>query len=73
MAQNSTSKDAFVSQRFAPKLGDRVQMHPATDAWTQGDRYGTVEMLGTDIDAYHVRMDRSERLLRVLARDLMFA
>lgn len=24
------------------KIGDRVKLHPATDAWMRGDRYGTV-------------------------------
>ena len=23
-------------------MGDRVQLHPATDEWMQGDRYGEV-------------------------------
>ena len=23
-------------------IGDRVQLHPATDAWMRGDRYGRV-------------------------------
>jgi len=25
------------------KIGDRVQLHPATDEWMQGDRFGEVE------------------------------
>ena len=24
------------------KIGDRVQLHPATDDWMRGDRYGDV-------------------------------
>lgn len=27
-------------------IGQRVQMHPATDAWMRGQRYGTVVSYG---------------------------
>lgn len=42
------------------RKGDRVQMHPATDAWMQGDRFGTVLK---DVDhsatTVKVKLDRS--------------
>jgi len=28
------------------KPGDRVQLHPATDLWMQGARYGVVKRIG---------------------------
>lgn len=28
------------------KPGDRVQLHPATDRWMRGDRYGVVVVAG---------------------------
>lgn len=28
------------------KLGQRVQLHPATDLWMKGARYGTVTLIG---------------------------
>ena len=28
------------------KKGDRVSLHPSTDEWMQGDRYGTVHGFG---------------------------
>lgn len=43
--------------------GDRVELHPGTDAWAMGDRYGTVAHVGRK--NLHVRMDRSRRMLRV--------
>jgi hypothetical protein len=43
--------------------GQRVELHPGTDAWISGDRYGTVEKIGSKY--LHVRMDRSGRLLKV--------
>lgn len=44
-------------------VGDRVELHPGTDAWMAGDRLGTVERIGRDY--YHVAMQLSGRLLRV--------
>jgi hypothetical protein len=29
-------------------VGDRVQLHPATDAWMRGLRYATVERVGRE-------------------------
>jgi len=43
--------------------GVRVELHPATDAWMQGDRYGTVTLVARK--NVYVRMDRS-RKVRVL-------
>jgi hypothetical protein len=48
--------------------GDRVELHPATDAWMQGDRYGAVVAVGRKL--VHVRMDRSGRLLNVSPRNV---
>jgi hypothetical protein len=50
--------------------GDRVQAHPATDAWARGDRYGSVESIGQRW--VHVRMDRSGRILRFSPLDLIY-
>jgi hypothetical protein len=45
------------------RVGDRVQLHPATDAWMMGDMYGTVIKLGRKL--LHVRMDRSDKIRKV--------
>jgi hypothetical protein len=39
------------------RVGERVSMHPATDAFMMGDRYGEVSRIGKQF--VHVRMDRS--------------
>lgn len=54
---------------FAPK--QRVQLHPATDAWMQGDRYGTIVRIVTDGKKIYVKMDRSKRILIVSPKDLV--
>ncbi len=42
------------------RIGERVQAHPATDAWMMGDRYGEVVKIGK---AYvHVKMDKSRKV-----------
>lgn len=38
--------------RFRPctthvTVGQRVAIHPSTDAWMMGDRYGTVHVIGS--------------------------
>lgn len=43
--------------------GMRVELHPATDAWMQGDRFGEIRMVGRRL--VHVYMDRSHRVLKL--------
>ena len=50
-------------------VGTRVQLHPATDAWMRGDRFGEIVKQGRKY--YHVRMDRSGRVLKVAPRNIM--
>ena len=46
-------------------VGRRVELHPATDAWMRGDRYGEVVKIGRTL--IHVRMDRSGKVRKVSA------
>ncbi len=48
---------------------DRVELHPATDAWMFGDRYGAVVLIGRKY--VHVLMDRSGRTLKVQPRNIL--
>lgn len=53
------------------KNGQRVELHPATDRWMRGDRFG--EILGSrmkrDLNVtwrvYRVKMDKSGKTIRV--------
>ena len=49
-------------------IGDRVELHPATDAWMFGDRFGEVATIGRKY--VHVKMDRSGRTLRVAPHNI---
>jgi len=49
--------------------GQRVESHPATNAWIRGDRYGNVTKVGRRL--VHVKMDRSERTLKFFPKDLI--
>ena len=51
------------------EVGDRVQLHPATDAWMRGDRYGEVVKIGRD--KIHVKLDKSGRTLKLTPRDIV--
>jgi hypothetical protein len=44
-------------------LNDRVELHPATDAWMRGDKYGDIVKLGKKY--VHVKMDRSGKTRKV--------
>lgn len=59
---------AQTANGYAVKVGDRVELHPATDAWMSGDRFGVVERLGNDVA--FVRMDRSGRVRRVSSANI---
>lgn len=40
-------------------VGDRVELHPGTDLWMQGARYGTVVgVRSTREDRVHVELDK---------------
>ena len=49
-------------------VGQRVSMHPATDAFMMGDRYGEVVKVGKS--KIHVKMDRSGKTRLVLPGNL---
>ena len=50
------------------QAGMRVELHPATDAWMMGDRYGDVVKVGRKL--VHVQMDRSGRTRKVHPRNI---
>lgn len=52
----------FELDNFRP--GQRVEVHPGTNAWIFGDRFGEVVKVGRKL--VHVKMDRSGRTLKFL-------
>lgn len=49
-------------------VGDRVQLHPATDSWMRGDKYGEIMKVGRE--KLTVKLDRSGRTIRVSPRNI---
>lgn len=60
--------------------GQRVQLHPATDWWMRGERYGTVwnppgkrshewRALGRTL-GYYVKLDKTGRVIQMAMRDI---
>jgi len=46
--------------------GRRVELHPATDRWMQGDRFGTIlGGVANRSGVYYVRLDRSGTTARL--------
>ena len=44
-------------------VGDRVELHPGTDLWMRGARYGeVVRMSLTPNDRVHVKLDKLKRI-----------
>ncbi len=43
-------------------IGRRVQLHPATDRWMMGDRYGVIVEVGREYMA--VKLDKSGKVVR---------
>lgn len=50
--------------------GHRVQLHPATDAWMCGDRYGEIVGYISASDCYRVKMDKSGRIYKIAVADV---
>lgn len=60
-----------------PRIGKRAELHPATDAWMSGDRYGDIVAVSKRARSYldprdprnghtfTIHMDKSGRRLRV--------
>jgi hypothetical protein len=59
---------AWYRLKTVVKLSDRVELHPATDRWMRGDRFGVVVAVGRKW--IKVRMDRSNDLIPVLPGNL---
>lgn len=60
--------DEAFSRGLAP--GTRVELHPATDAWMRGDRYGEIMSLRTNVRAVSVRLDKSGKTVWIAPRDI---
>lgn len=55
-----STNNTFTADNGDPiNVDDRVETHPATNAWIFGDRFGTVVKVGRKY--VHVKLDRSGR------------
>ena len=57
-------------------IGRRVQLHPGTDQWMMGDRYGTVVKAlvaeeGKEQPVYRIKLDKSKQHIRVHPKDFI--
>ena len=57
------------TEYYTGVAGDRVQLHPATDLWMRGARYGTVtKVTWTKV---YVLVDALERVIRFRHEDVI--
>jgi hypothetical protein len=50
------------------KVGDRVEIHPATDLWMRGARFGTVTKIGRKY--VHVKLDNTGAVTHFAPRNI---
>lgn len=51
------------------KIGQRVQLHPATDLWMRGSRWGTVVAIGRKF--VRIRLDVPSIVVRIRPENLL--
>ena len=61
---------AGIERALWPKVGQRVELHPGTDRWMRGDRYGVVTGVYGDAGLIEVAMDRSRQVIRARRADI---
>ncbi len=66
-----------------PRVGKRVQLHPATDRWMRGDKYGVITSVSKRVRSYldpkdprnghtfTIKMDRSGQSIRVIEGNIL--
>ena len=52
------------------EVGDRVKLHPATNYWMRGDRYGEVVHFGSRTNTYKIKLD-SGRFVRTQEKNIL--
>jgi len=48
-----------------PKAGRRVEMHPCTDWWMQGARFGNIVKVDREAGILHVKLDKVHKIVKV--------
>jgi hypothetical protein len=67
---HSTAECPWLKLRAEFPEGRRVQLHPATDRWMMGDRYGVVRKVDAECRV-HVKLDVSKKTLKFKPTDIL--
>lgn len=57
--------DRELTMEDFPKPGRRIEMHPCTDWFMQGDRFGSVTKIDRELGLLRIKLDRSKRTIWV--------
>jgi hypothetical protein len=52
-------------------VDQRVELHPATDRWMMGDRFGVVTKLDTLSGVVRVKLDKSKKSFNFAPRNIL--
>ena len=52
-------------------VGQRVELHPGTDRWMMGDRFGQVTKVDATKGIVRVKLDVSKKSLNFLPRNIL--
>jgi hypothetical protein len=50
---------------LTPTIGTRIELHPATDRWMMGDRFGMVTGIDKPTGRFRVKMNVSGKTLKI--------
>jgi len=52
-------------------IGQRVQLHPATDRWMMGDRWGVITKVNVEQTILRIKLDVSGKTLSFHPKDVL--
>ncbi len=69
LAEERAESLKSLPERFP--VDKRIEMHPATDQWMRGARYGSVRKVDGKTGLVHVKLDKIKKILRCAPADLL--
>jgi ribosomal protein L21E len=68
---HSTTECPWLKFRTDFPEGKRVQLHPGTDQWMMGDRFGEIRKVDLKTFLVHVKMDVSKKTIKCKPKHIL--
>lgn len=65
-----TKRNLVSVSQYWFKTGDRIQLHPATDLWMMGARYGVITRIYKTVDHVQIQLDATGKKVKVSRDDI---